>query len=269
LEITKGLLDAFKDWLLSEEGTGEVTAASYVKCLEKALGVRVCGKGDVGKVFKRMGGVNDKTYKAFRRLLTFLEKKFEAYDELVVKLKKALPKRPKSREDSYVPPDSLITKVRDRVRELGPPYTLFYNVLVSTGCRGVEARYLIRNVRGLRAVKLPYGAVRVHVDLQRGSKNEFVMYLPEEVYAQLMRWGGKLPHEDTVEKKLKELGLGVKYFRKWWRQLCKRLGIDSEDIEAFQGRVSSVGGRHYTDWIPILDEDYRVILPKVREFIAV
>ena len=65
----------------------------------------------------------------------------------------------------------------------------------------------------------------------------------------------------------RELGLPIKYFRKWFRQLLKRLKIDSEDIEAFQGRVSNIGGRHYTDWVPILDEDYTKILQTLREYI--
>ncbi|MEM3863266.1 MAG: hypothetical protein QW699_02085 [Metallosphaera sp.] len=32
-------------------------------------------------------------------------------------------------------PDDLVLKVRDKIRKLGPPYTLIYDVLVSTGCR--------------------------------------------------------------------------------------------------------------------------------------
>ena len=182
------------------------------------------------------------------------------------KLRKAMPKKPKSREDSYVPPDSLILHVKDKIAKRGPPITLIYNVLVSSGCRGTEALYIIRNIRRLRTVDLGE-YVRVHVDLQRGTKNEFVMYLSKEVYLQLLNYKGKIPHRDTVETAFKEAGLAIKYFRKWWRQLCKRIGIDSEDIEAFQGRVSSIGGRRYTDWIPILDEDYRRILPTIKTFL--
>lgn len=119
-----------------------------------------------------------------------------------------MPPKPKSREDTYVPPDTLIINVRDKVKELGPPYTLIYNVLISSGYRGREALYLVKNVRKLRTVELPYGAVRVHVDLQRGSKNGLVMYLPKEVYQQLMEWEGELPHEDTVEDVFASVHLG-------------------------------------------------------------
>ncbi len=237
----------------------------YERYVPRLVGLKLCGKEDVVKAFEAMGGLNKSSYEAFRRFITFLEKTKEL-DELVAKLKKALPKKPPTKADTYVPPDSKVLEVREKIKQLGPPYTLVYNVLVSSGCRCREALYLIENIRKLRAVKLG-DYVRVHVDLQRGSKNEFVMYLPVEVYNQILEWEGKLPHEDTVEKVFRGAGLAVKYFRKWWRQTLKKLGIDSEDIEAFEGRVSSIGGRHYTDWIPLLDEDYKKVLPKIRQFI--
>jgi len=214
-----------------------------------------------------MGGLNKRSYEVFRRFITYLDKQHEL-DELVVKLKKAMPKKPKVRADTYIPTDEEILKVRDRIRELGPPYTLIYDVLVSSGCRGSEARYLIENVRRLKAVDLG-SFVRVHVDLQRGSKNEFVMYLPKEVYNELLKWDGKLPHQDTIEDTFREAGLNIKYFRKWWRQTLKQLGIDSEDIEAYQGRITTIGGKHYTDFIPILDKNYQRVLPYLKKFTIV
>ena len=266
LEITEGLVSKFMDWLRGE-GVGERTLRTYEYHLKRLVGLTLCGKSDVTKVFNVIG-INDKSYKAFSRLLTYVERKLDGYEGLVLRLRKAMPKRPKPREDTYVPPDTLILDIRNKIRDIGPPYTLIYNVMVSSGCRCKEALYTIENIHRLKAVGLGE-FVRVHVDLQRGSKNEFALYMPKEVYQQLLKWEGKLPHEDTVEKKFKELGLGVKYFRKWWRQLLKRLKIDSEDIEAFQGRVSSIGGRHYTDWIPVLDEDFRKILPHIREFVII
>ncbi|MEM4469051.1 MAG: integrase, partial [Candidatus Nezhaarchaeales archaeon] len=188
-------------------------------------------------------------------------------DELVARLRKGMPRKPTAKADTYVPPDELVLKVRDRIRELGPPYILIYDVLVSTGCRGTEATHLIKHINELRAVDLGQ-YVRVHIDLQRGSKNAFVIYLPKEVYQQIREYEGTIPHQDTIEKAFKEAGLQVKYFRKWWRQLLKRIGIDSEDIEAFQGRVLSIGGKHYTDWTPLLDKDYERILPHIRKYLT-
>jgi intergrase/recombinase len=229
--------------------------------------LRLCGKEDVHRALEAMGGLNKSSYEAFSRFLTYLEKTKEV-DELVVKLRKAMPQKPKTGTDTYVPSDRKIMNLKKKIAELGEPYTLFYNILVSTGCRGTEARYLIENINKLRVVDLgPF--VRIHVDLERGSKNEYVMYLPKEVYEQLLKFNGKLPHQDTIEDRFRESGLAIKYFRKWWRQLGKKQGIDSEDLEAFQGRVSSIGGRHYTDWIPILDEDYRRILPQIRKYLII
>ncbi len=266
VEITKELVEEFFRWVKEvNPSIGTTTLRQYGYYIPRLTGITLCNKEDVSKAFKAMGGLSKSSYESFSRFLTFLEKTKEL-DELVVRLRKAMPKKPRTRADTYVPPDTLLLKVRDRIRDVGPPYTLFYNVLVSTGCRGTEARYLIENIGKLRAVDLGQ-FVRVHVDLQRGSKNEFAMYMPKEVYEQIKGYRGKLPHQDTVEDVFRESGLGVKYFRKWWRQLCKRLGIDSEDIEAFHGRVSSIGGRHYTDWIPILDEDYKRILPHIKKYI--
>ncbi len=265
-EITDRVVSEFFRWLRRENPKiRDSTVKQYSYYVPRLVGVVLCDKKDVHLAFKAMGGVNKSSYEAFSRFLTFLEKTRDL-DELVAKLRKAMPPKPKTREDTYVPPDNLVLKIRDKLQKLGPPYTLTYNVLISTGCRGTEATYLIRNIWKLKAVDLG-DYVRVHVDLQRGSKNEFVMYLPKEVYTQLLSFKGKLPHQDTIEDVFRKLGLNIKYFRKWWRQKLKQVKIDSEDIEAFQGRVSSIGGRRYTDWIPILDKDYRRILPEIMPFL--
>ncbi|MEM4866948.1 MAG: hypothetical protein QXZ60_04725, partial [Sulfolobales archaeon] len=65
-------------------------------------------------------GLNKSSYEAFSRFLTFLEKTREL-DELVARLRKGMPRKPTAKADTYVPPDELVLKVRDRIRELGPP----------------------------------------------------------------------------------------------------------------------------------------------------
>lgn len=79
---------------------------------------------------------------------------------------------------------------------------------------------------------------------------------------------GPAPHQDTLEDKLRKCGLATKYYRKWWRQKAKELGIDSETIEAFQGRPRTVGGRHYTDWLPILDREYQKIMQYLDQILS-
>jgi len=265
VEITEELINEFEGWLRKDNlRFRESTIKQYMYYMPRLVGLRLCGKEDTAKVFEVVE-LNKSSYEAFSKFLTFLEKTREL-DELVVRLREAMPKKPKVRADTYIPTDEEILKVRGRIRELGPPHTLIYDVLVNSGFRGSEARYLIENIKKFKAVDLD-SFVRVHVDLQRGSKNEFVMYLPKEVYNELLKWDGKLPHQDTVEDIFREAGLNIKYFRKWWRLTLKQLGIDSEDIEAYQGRITTIGGKHYTDFIPILDKNYSKIQQKIKQYL--
>jgi len=269
LVITRELLNRFVNWLRREQKTGESTIKQYMYYLPKLEGLVLAGKDSVSKAFELMG-YNKPSYEAFSRLLTFIDKKLEGYEDLVVKLRKAMPRKPVSRQDTYVPPDTRVRKLGKCLALKGEVYACIYNILVSSGCRGVEARYILENASRLKAVELDYGAVRLHLppELQRGSKNEYVVYLPLEVWRQVKRLSkNSLPHQDTIENRFRDCGLALKYLRKWWRQKLKKLGIDSEDIEAFQGRTKTIGAKHYTDWIPILDEEYRRILKHVRMFL--
>jgi len=262
LTITPELLAGFRDWLLAEQGTSEGTVRKYMYYLPRLQGLHLCRKQDVSRAFELMR-LTKVSYEAFSRLLTYVERKLEGYEDLAARLRRAMPKKPKSKEDTYVPPD-------ERVRELlhclsekhDQVYYLTALVLAYTGLRGTEARYILVNAQRLQAVELPYGAVRVHLDpeMQRGSKRAFVAYMPRWLWERVKARQGGMPHEDTVEKRFRECGLPLKYLRKWWRQKAKELGVDSETIEAFQGRPSTVGGRHYTDWIPILDREYQQIM---------
>ena len=269
LVITRGLLDRFVNWLRREQKTGESTIRQYMYYLPKLEGLVLASKDSVSRAFELMG-YNKSSYEAFSRLLTFIDKKLEGYEDLVVKLRKAMPRKPKSREDTYVPPDTKVKKLGECLASKGPVYICIYNILVSSGCRGTEARYVLENPDKLKVVNLGYGAVRLHLppELQRGSKNEYVVYLPIEVWQQVKHLkGASLPCQDTIEDKFRECGLPLKYLRKWWRQKLKLLKIDSETIEAFQGRAKTIGAKHYTDWIPILDQEYEKILNEIKRFI--
>ncbi len=56
--------------------------------------------------------------------------------------------------------------------------------LISSGCRGVGARCLIENAKGLKVVNLGR-FISIHVDLQKGSKREFITYLPKEIHIEV------------------------------------------------------------------------------------
>ncbi|MCE4598642.1 MAG: hypothetical protein F7C81_00385, partial [Desulfurococcales archaeon] len=258
LTVTTELLAGFREWLLEEQGTSEGTVRKYMYYLPKLEGITLCSKSDASRVFQLMG-LNKTSYEAFSRLLTYIEKK-TSYEELALSLRRALPRKPKSREDTYVPPDSLVKQMPSCLESYGEAYTLLHYILSYSGLRFEEALAILSQARQLRAVDLPYGAVRIHLDMLRGSKRAYVAYLPSRLWDRLQGYSGPIHNEHTFKRRFRGCGLAVKYYRKWWRQKAKELGVDSETIEAFQGRPTTIGGRHYTDWLPILDKEYRHIM---------
>ncbi len=260
LAVTPGLLEAFYGWLLEEQGTSRKTVRDYQRYLARLQGLRLCQKQDVSTVFERMG-LTKTSYEAFSRLLTYLEKK-TPYEQLALALRRALPRKPRSREDTYIPPDAQVAGMPECLARHGEAYLLLHYLLAYTGLRFEEARWILENHDRVRAVELPYGAVRLHLpgELQRGSKRAFAAYMPAWLWEKVQAYQGPLYNPHTLKRRFRECGLAVKYYRKWWRQKAKELGVDGETIEAFQGRPSTVGGRHYTDWIPILDREYQRIM---------
>ncbi len=265
LIVSRVLLEGFQRWLREEQRTSEGTVRKYMYYLPRIEGMALCGKQDVSLAFERMK-LTKVSYEAFSRLLTYVEKKLEGYEDLVAKLRKAMPKKPKSKEDTYVPPDGQVRELLRCLEAKGRAYHLVALILAYTGLRGTEARFILENARSLQAVELPYGAVRVHMpseEQERGTKRAYVAYMPRWLWERVLAYWGRVPHEDTIEKKFRECGLPLKYMRKWWRQTAKKLRVDSETIEAFQGRPRTIGGRNYTDWLPILDEEYQKVMQAI------
>ena len=270
LELTEGLISSFRSWLLREEGTSERTVRDYVGYLRRGLGLRLCGKEDVSRFFTRVG-LNKRSFEAFRRLLTYVERKLEGYDYLVLQLRKALPRKPRSSADTYVPEDTRVLQLRDAVARVGEPYRTVYNVLVSSGCRLSEALAVLQGFDRRRLVKVSEDVYRYHADLQRKSKNVLVLYLPKQVVEAIEGLDVHVPHKDNVAKAFEALGLPAKYVRKWFRQTLKRLKVDPEVIEFIQGRVSAlgVGAKHYTDFIPLADAAYtETIYPHIKQYLT-
>ena len=270
ITVTEELLNRFVDWLKNEQGTSESTIRKYMYYLPKLKGFTFKGKEDVSRAFDLMK-LTKTSYEALSRLFTFIEKKLEGYEELVYRLRKAMPRKPQSGQDTYIPPDAKIYYLRDRIKQLGEPYATIYNILVCSGCRIVEAYKLIAEYDPNRLVRISKEACRYHIDLERKSKNVLIIYLPVKVAEQVARLKHvRLPHIDTVEDKFRESGLSGKYLRKWFRQLLKKLRVDSEVIEFIQGRKSAlgIGGKHYTDYIPLADQEYiEKIYPVIKKYL--
>ena len=261
ISLSDSLLEEFVNWLKSEEGTGDRTVRDYVSYLRKALGLRLCGKESVGMYFK-LAGMNKRSYESLRRFLSFVERKKSGYESLIQQLRKALPKKPRSNADTYIPPDSRILELRDRIKAVGEPYYTIYSILVSSGCRLSEAVHLLRSFNRERLVKVTEDVYRYHIDMQRKSKNVLVMYLPREVAESIIKLDKYVPQSlKHIAEVFEKNGLAAKYIRKWFRQTLKKLKVDSEIIEFLQGRVSAlgIGAKHYTDFIPLADETYAKI----------
>jgi len=263
------------EWLRDEEKTGEKTIKTYMYYLPKLVGFTFKGKDDVRRAFEIMK-LNKSSYEALSRLFTFVEKKLEGYEELVYKLRKAMPRKPATKADTYVPPDSEVLKLKRNIKRCGEPYITVYNIMVAGGTRIKEAYDLIKAFNLSRLVKVTSvlsdeEVYRYHLDLQRKSKNVYVVYLPRPVVEPIMRLrGSELPHLDTVEDKFRKCGLPGKYLRKWWRQMLKRLKVDPELIEFLQGRSQGIGPTHYTDFIPLADSEYiNTIYPALKRFLII
>jgi intergrase/recombinase len=89
--------------------------------------MELCGKNDVDRYFE-FAGMSKKCFEAFGRFLTFVEKKKESYEVLVQQLKKAMPRKPRSDADTYIPSDEEILKLKSYVEKLSEPYytTIIY-----------------------------------------------------------------------------------------------------------------------------------------------
>ena len=270
VSLSDSLLEEFVNWLRSEEGTSDRTVRDYVNYLKKALNLKLCSKEDVSSFFDR-AGMNKRSYESLRRFLSFVERKKSGYESLIQQLRKALPKKPRSSADTYVPPDSRILELRDRIKKFGEPYYTIYSILVASGCRLSEAVHLLRSFNRERLVKVSEDVYRYHIDMQRKSKNVLVMYLPREVAESIINLDKYVPQSlKHIAEVFKRNGLAAKYIRKWFRQTLKKLKVDSEVIEFLQGRISAlgIGAKHYTDLVALADEIYpKAVYPHIKAFL--
>ncbi|MEM4613694.1 MAG: integrase [Ignisphaera sp.] len=264
LVITGGLLDEFREWL-RYQGTSEKTVKNYISILKRFSGVVHTANDFFADV-----GLSKKSYEAFSRFLTFLARA-KNMEDVAGMIRKTMPRKPRSGVDTRVPSDEEVLRLRESIAATGNALlTTIYSILVGSGCRLSEAYLLIKSFREDKLVCISKDFCRYHLDLSRGYKNVYVLYLPAAVvgYVRSVR-DLHIPHINSIAKAFERLGLGAKYLRKWFRQTCKKLRIDSEVIEFLQGRVTGlgVGAKHYTDLVALADEEYPKILDKIRSFL--
>jgi len=118
VEIIEDLITEFESCLrLGNPRIRVSTIKQYMYYIPELKVLKLHGKEDIAKVFEVIE-LNKSSYKAFQGSSHSLEKTGE-FDELVMRLRKTMPKKPKVRADTYIPDDGEILKVRDRIRKLG------------------------------------------------------------------------------------------------------------------------------------------------------
>lgn len=115
IELTTDLIDDFILWNRRRK-TSENMLYRYLLYLRKVVGLKLCCKKDVWKYFDKVG-LSKTSFEAFSRLLTYIEKGLEGYEELAYRLRKALPPKPQSKADTYIPSDSEILKLAENIRK--------------------------------------------------------------------------------------------------------------------------------------------------------
>ena len=266
LIVSERLLEDFARWLREQRVSEKTIKGHYLSYLRRLVGFSFSGKRDVERAFRIMG-FNKTSYEALSRFLTFAEKKLEGYEWLVYVLRKAMPSKPRSETDTYIPPDMQVLEAREKAARIGEPYITLWNILVASGCRLVEAIHLIRTYSSRREVKVTEEIIRYHLDLQRKSKREYVMYIPAWLKNRILAVK-KIPGYNTLRDRFRRNIMPPKYLRKWFRQKLKQHRVDPELIEFLQGRLLNIGMKHYTDFIILADKQYpEEIYPKIKPYL--
>ena len=153
-----------------------------------------------------------------------------------------------SRPDFYVPS---LEEVRAALASAAEPYRTVYMVLVQSGLRLSEACRLLREIDGLRAVRLD-GFIRVELAWERGTKKAFWAYLlepPPKIHVTPEQVSKYADREDL---------LPPKYLRKFVATQLANLGCDMDTIDFIQGRTPTrILTKHYADLTARADKCYK------------
>ncbi len=153
-----------------------------------------------------------------------------------------------SRPDFYVPS---LGEVKAALVSAAEPYRTVYRVLVESGLRLTEATRLLREIEGLRLVRLD-GFVRIELAWERGTKKAFWAYLVE-----------KPPRVDVSAEQVSKYAdredlLPPKYMRKFVATQLANLGCDMDTIDFIQGRTPTrILTKHYADLTARADKCYK------------
>ncbi len=243
LIITRSLIAEFKVWLLQvNPDITEKTLATYIARLSELL-----GKELTGDVLREFAAKTKWHYMTATRLLTFLRKKYRLR-ELVEELREALGKRPRSRADTWIPPDNMVLEAGRKLESQGPVYYAAWQLLVSSGARLREVHYALSEADWSR-LNCNKVFCRLHIDYERGPKRAWIIYMPRNVSEYItsnILYKEYVPGYDKLEREILGAGVAAKYYRNWVSNKMLVLGIPEAVIEFITGKTpSSILRKHY------------------------
>ena len=253
LVITLSLIEAFKTWLLEENpDLEEKTLKGYINRVKELL-----GKPLEPNTLRTFVTKSKWHYAAITRLLTFLRKKYRM-KQLVEELRESLGRRPRSKPDTWIPPDNLVFTASKILAGRGRIYYAAWLLLISTGARLKEIHYALAEADWDKLHCIS-SFCRLHIDFERGPKKSWVLYTINNIadYVIDILGSEQTPSYDTLGKAIKNSGVAAKYYRNWVGNKMLSLGIPEAVIEFIQGRTpSSVFRRHYLNLMVQADQYY-------------
>lgn len=259
LMVSPRLVEEFRVWLLEDNPSlSEKTLSTYVARLRELI-----GRPLTGDVLRGFASKSKWHFMTASRLLTFLRKRYRL-KELAEELREALGKRPRSGVDTWVPPDGLVLDAGRALRCDRVLYAVWL-LLVSTGARLVEVRYALTEADWSRLVCLDTHC-RLHIDMERGSKREWVLYMPRTVAKHIASIAGReyVASYSSLEKALIRTGVAAKYYRNWVANKMLILGIPEAVVDFVQGRTPTTTlRRHYLQLLQQADTFY----PRYAEYL--
>ena len=165
-------------------------------------------------------------------------------------------KSKRSNPDLYIPNDGELKQALDS------PLGDFYQALLESGLRAVEAARILNNSNSMRWVE-QQGFARVELNWRRGAKRAYWGYFLERK--------PETPVDlEELQEKRQALGLiGFKYVRKYVATRLVELGCNELSVDFIQGRVpQSILGKHYARLVVAADNCYRKYAGWLREWLG-
>ena len=220
---------------------------------------------------------------AVQALLRFYRKALGYPREFIEALSEAIPSISK-REDKWVPPEGFVIDTLKELKEANPGLFVFINAMLDSGTRKEHLAKMFEHFRPetLEGPKKPGGFYKYRLNLERGTKNTWLIYLTPYTAQLLKEFHARGEHLSlhiidhwfkTHRRKVGKrpdgkaliMPLRPKYVRKFAYNMMRKMGIDRDVAMWLNGRKpESVDERHYTDLELLADQQY----PRYMAYLA-